>query len=174
MEKILCDRKKARNIYEAEHKAVIEKVTEALAILGPRLYLEISNLSQQASELVSSHMRILRHVDETRESLVTTSPSEPVLAEAASHIMNCSGILVQVLDHLVSSIRNHVVVNAVDQGELVGRILCLLAIDKAIQSKSKFWNMYSQPITFKNFLMHLLVRSLAKSLVRFLLKKPTV
>ena len=57
----------------------------------------------------------------------------------------------QVLDHLVSSIRNHVVVNAGDQGELVGRILCLLAIDKAIQSKSKFWNMYSQPITVQEF-----------------------
>ena len=151
MEKILCDRKKARDIYEAERTVVIEKVTEALAILGPRLYLEISSLSQQASELVSSHMRILRHVDGTRESLVTTSPSEPVLAEAASHIMNCSGILVQVLDHLVSSIRNHIVVNAGDQGELVGRILCLLAIDKAIQSKPKLWNMYSQTVTVQEF-----------------------
>jgi hypothetical protein len=40
-----------------------------------------------ASELVSSHMRILQHVDETWESLVTTCPSEPVLAEAASHTM---------------------------------------------------------------------------------------
>jgi hypothetical protein len=176
MEKILCDRKKARNIYEAEHKAVIEKVTEALAILGPRLYLEISNLSQQASELVSSHMRILRHVDETRESLATTSPSEPVLAEAASHIMNCSGILVQVLDHLVSSIRNHVVVNAGDQGELVGRILCLLAIDKAIQSKSKqseskLWNMYSQPITVQEFFDALVGSESCKKLSPIFAKK---
>ncbi|CAG8634928.1 12267_t:CDS:2, partial [Ambispora gerdemannii] len=151
MEKILCNREKVRYIYE-KRDTIIETVTEALAILGPRLYLEISSLSQQASKLVSSHMRILRHVDEERESLVTTSPSEPILAEAASHIMNYPGIFVQVLNHLVNSIRSHVVVNAGDQGELVGRILCLLAVDKAIQSKYECWNMYSQSITVQEFL----------------------
>ncbi|KAG9292444.1 hypothetical protein G9A89_015314 [Geosiphon pyriformis] len=163
-EKILCDSMKAREIHETEHIVVIKKVTEALAILGPRLYLEISSLSQQAFELVSSHMRILRHVDQTRESLVTACPSEPVLAEAASHIMNRSGILVQVLGHLVSSIRNHIVVNAGDQGELVGRILCLLAIDKAIQSKPKVWNMYSQTITIQEFFDALVGRDSWKKL----------
>ncbi|CAG8658023.1 4878_t:CDS:1, partial [Ambispora gerdemannii] len=39
-----------------------------------------------------------------------------------------------------------------DQGELVGRILCLLAVDKAIQSKYECWNMYLQPITVQEFL----------------------
>ena len=65
----ICDRKKARDIliYETEHPVVIEKVAEALAILGPQLYLEISNLSQQASELVSDHMRILCYVCEAWE-----------------------------------------------------------------------------------------------------------
>ncbi|KAG9306921.1 hypothetical protein G9A89_000789 [Geosiphon pyriformis] len=125
-EKILCNSKKAKNIYETD-------------------------LLQQASELVSSHMRILRHVNETRESLVTACLSEPVLAEAASYIMNQSGILVQVLGQLVSSIRNHIIVNAGDQSELVGRILCLLAINKSIQSKPKVWNMYSQTITIQKF-----------------------
>ncbi|CAG8608642.1 13198_t:CDS:2 [Funneliformis caledonium] len=111
MKKILCDRKKARDIYEAECTVIIKNVTEALVILRSQLYLEISSLLQQTSD-------------------------EPVLAEAASHIMNCSRILMQVLDHLVSSIRNHIVVNAGNQGELVGRILYLLAIDKAIHSES--------------------------------------
>ncbi|CAG8684476.1 2580_t:CDS:1, partial [Ambispora gerdemannii] len=153
MEKLLCDEEKAEHIYVNRVGPIsINTMTEALAILGPRLYLEISSLSQQATKLVSSHMRILRHVDEERESLITTSPSEPILAEAASHIMNYPGIFKQVLDHLATSIRSHVVVNAGDQGELVGRILCLLAVDKAIQSKYKCWNMYFQPITVQEFL----------------------
>ncbi|KAG9299853.1 hypothetical protein G9A89_003397 [Geosiphon pyriformis] len=131
MKKIFYNREKARNIYKVEHKMVIKKVTEALAILEPWLYLEISNLLQQASELISSCIRILHHVDESWEFLAITSPNKPMLAKAASHIMNCYRIFVQVLDHLVSSIKNHVVVNTNNQSELVSRILCLLAIDKS-------------------------------------------
>jgi hypothetical protein len=49
-EKILCNSKKARDLYEKEHTVVvIEKVTEALVILGPWLYLEILSLSQHQS-----------------------------------------------------------------------------------------------------------------------------
>ncbi|CAG8506610.1 4052_t:CDS:2 [Ambispora gerdemannii] len=94
MEKILCDMTKARYIYEKRVNSYtfIETVTEALVILGPRLYLKISSLLQQASKLVSNHMRILRHVDDERELLITISPSEFMLAEAASHTMNCPGI----------------------------------------------------------------------------------
>ncbi|KAG9285614.1 hypothetical protein G9A89_009254 [Geosiphon pyriformis] len=125
-EKILCNSKKARNIYKTEQIVIIKKVTEALAILGPRLYLEISNLLQQAS-------------------------NEPVLAEAASHIINQSEILMQVLGQLVSSIRNYIIVNTDNQDELVSRILYLLAIDKAIQLKPKVWNMYLQTITIQKF-----------------------
>ncbi|KAG9285095.1 hypothetical protein G9A89_009906 [Geosiphon pyriformis] len=124
-EKILCNSKKARNIYEIKQIVVIEKVTEALAIFGLWLYLEISSLSQQASELVSNYIRILCHVDETRESLVTACP--------------------------ISSIRNYIVVNTGNQSEFVSRILCLLAIDKAIQSKPKVWNIYLQTITIQKF-----------------------
>ncbi|CAG8649860.1 11210_t:CDS:1 [Diversispora eburnea] len=154
--KLLCDHDEAAKIHENKDIESIKlTIEQSLAILGARVYLEISRVSQQASKLVSHHMRILRHVDDKRESLITTYPSEPILAEAASHVMSHPRILKQILDGVIYSVKNHIIVNAGEQGELVGRILCLMAFDKVIQSKSGLhyiWNKHSQSITVEEFL----------------------
>jgi hypothetical protein len=63
-------------------------IVETLAILGSRLCIDITPQSEYASQLMAGYMRLCLYILEDRESIITSMPSEPVLAEASARIMN--------------------------------------------------------------------------------------
>ncbi|CAG8717388.1 1410_t:CDS:2, partial [Funneliformis mosseae] len=80
-------------------------ITEALAILGTRLCIDIVPQSEYASLLMTSHMRLCLDVSENRKSNITSMPTEPVLAEAVARIMNDSEVSLTELTNRLASAR---------------------------------------------------------------------
>lgn len=81
--------------------------TIAIAILGPRIGLDVSPQSQLASELVASHMRSCAFISSDRQSLITMFPIEPILSEASAQLIYVHNIsLVSIIEKLISSVRN--------------------------------------------------------------------
>jgi hypothetical protein len=103
-------------------------------VFAVRIGLEIGEgeaPSRLAVEAVSSHMRILTGV--VGPLVVTTSPSEPMLAIAAARALNSSSKTYQkaietLLDKLI--LRGLILDRGL-QGELYSRLLLMLARDKA-------------------------------------------
>ncbi|CAI2191255.1 1738_t:CDS:2, partial [Funneliformis geosporum] len=60
-------------------KKEIEKlsVLESIAILGPRLCIDVVPQTELASELVASYMSLCYYISDTRESVMTYYPSDP-------------------------------------------------------------------------------------------------
>jgi hypothetical protein len=115
-----------------------------VAVLSARLFLDISPISSQArqieAELVRGHLRVLYSVREDLQTMVTGSSTEPLIAEAAAQIfnhtidyngnkepyMNIWRILGEFVEQGLSS--QGVI------GELIGRTLSILAMDRAINA----------------------------------------
>lgn len=113
---------------------------EAMAILGVRVCVDLVPQCQLSDTLVAQHMRTLYFVSEDRERMITGYFSEPVLVQAAAQLTNESAYSPSanrwsmLLRMLVGSLRNGMV-DAGFQGELVARILLLLAWDKCCLAK---------------------------------------
>jgi isochorismate synthase EntC len=63
----------------------------SIAILSARLLLDLSPATAHAKryeELVRNHLRMLYSVHENRQTIVTGSSPEPLIAEASAQIMN--------------------------------------------------------------------------------------
>jgi len=132
-----------------------------LAVVSTRLLLDFEparfSARRTEEELVASHMRIAFSVPQHREFMRTGTPSEPILAEAAAQIMNMPGfdtlaILNQYLEDGLAP--------KGERGELVGRVLDILAIDSVITtehqpSSSTDEIKYSKPISVISYLTHL-------------------
>jgi hypothetical protein len=134
---------------------------ETLSILGPRLCIDVSPWTSLSSQLVSNHMWLCLHVSEQRDRIATSLPSEPILAEAASRIMNDPSVDVsELLNVLASTFKEGVVLGGY-RGELVARFLLLrawdVACDKRIQSTTlTVNNQYSLSMPLGDFLKSLL------------------
>ena len=121
-----------------EDKDVQLKGDESLACLAVRLGLEFratSWLEGTAERTqVERHMRICLSAGAGFRSLVTVSPSEPLLAEASWTVMSkCLGLKEApraLLTHIDGSY-----LDAGGRGEVVAALLILLARDKAIQDR---------------------------------------
>jgi hypothetical protein len=63
----------------------------SIAILSARLLLDLSpasaNAKQYEEELVRNHLRMLYSVHQNRQTIVTGSSPEPIIAEASARIM---------------------------------------------------------------------------------------
>jgi hypothetical protein len=110
----------------------------ALAILGIRVCIDMVPQCQLSQDLVAQHMRALYHVSASRDAVFTGYFSEPVLVQAAGQLSNMDALdgsarWVLLLRVLVQSLKN-VQVNAGFRGELVARILLMLAWDKCCSS----------------------------------------
>src|SRR5262249_49372844 len=110
-----------------------------LAVLGTRMLLDIAPRNDLASDLVSNYMRCCVFVSQGRDFMWTVSPSEPVLVEAATQYMHevragHSPPLSLMLKHLSVALLTGMV-EAGPRGELVARIILLLAADHACQQK---------------------------------------
>ncbi|KIJ58757.1 hypothetical protein HYDPIDRAFT_33872 [Hydnomerulius pinastri MD-312] len=108
-------------------------LSSKLACLATRLPIEFLSTSyaSHAEEMkqVEGHLRLVLRVDENMESMVTVSPSEPVLSEAAYWIMqnprfNLPGALTEILRGFS--------VHKGDRGELLVMLLFTMARDAAV------------------------------------------
>uniref|UniRef100_A0A1D1XK08 Cytochrome c-type biogenesis protein CycH n=1 Tax=Anthurium amnicola TaxID=1678845 RepID=A0A1D1XK08_9ARAE len=146
---------------------------ETLSILGPRLCIDVSPWTLLSSQLISSHMWLCLHVSEERDRITTSLPSEPILAEAASRIINDPSVDVsELLNVLASTFREGVVLGGY-RGELVARFLLLRAWDVACNKRITSTtltvsNQYSLSMTLGDFLKTLLVAETYKELAPYL------
>ncbi|KAF8554213.1 hypothetical protein OG21DRAFT_1484826 [Imleria badia] len=114
---------------------------QKLACLAQRVPIEflsahyISHVSDKEKEQVNSHMRVILKVDRGLQTMATTSPSEPILAEAASTIMSRNpGFDPPVA---LQKILNGFAVHKGELGELIVALLFVIARDTAVRSAVK-------------------------------------
>jgi hypothetical protein len=97
------------------------------AILAVRLSLTVGPFSTEAAEVVSSHLAVLLKTDDDRHFLRTYYPSEPILAEASAQCTSSIG-----WGYPLKALYHHMqngIVDAGYRGELLSKILCLMAMD---------------------------------------------
>jgi hypothetical protein len=104
-----------------------------LACLGPRLALQIGSCTQDARELVASHMMYLEHVGDDHVQLFTRYLSEPILAEASAHATGECGWHIP-LESLLYKLQRGVV-DAAFRGEFVTKALLCVACEDAQRDK---------------------------------------
>ena len=128
-----------------------------IAILAPRLALTIGPYTLEAPELVASHLGVVTRTDDERRFLRIVYPSEPVLAEASARLTHLYG-WANPLSALVHYVKGGIVETGF-RGELITKIVCLMAMDEALRSISISENrwQFSQPILVSHFLNHLIV-----------------
>ncbi|CAG8649282.1 5507_t:CDS:2, partial [Paraglomus brasilianum] len=138
-----------------------EKITipESIAVLGPRLCIDVVPQTELATELVASYMSLCYYISNTRESVMIDYPSDPVLAEASAHITNNTNRigLAHHVCTLISALREGSVEGGY-RGELVARLILTMAWDKACieHSHTKKANMFSHPMTLQQYFQALL------------------
>ena len=109
--------------------------------MAVRLALEFSAVSTASRnrelEQVEKYMRVCMRIDKDFEKVVTTSPSEPILAEASRLVM---------LDNPAFNVPRALLkqlekpgLDKGDRGELVAELLLILASDAAYDSKKNSW-----------------------------------
>lgn len=89
-------------------------------------------MSSEASQLVASHLAVLTQTDKDRYFLRTIYPSEPLLAESSAELTHKYGWDLP-LGALCEYVRSGVV-EAGYRGELLTKIICLMAMDDALNS----------------------------------------
>ena len=125
-----------------------------LAVLACRLALTVGPFSAEARDLVSSHLAILLNTDPDRHFLKIHYPSEPILAEASAGITAVIG-WAPALQALYHYLQNGIV-NMGYRGELLSKVLCLMAMDRirkpfSLTSNPTYWR-HTQPVKVRDFL----------------------
>ncbi|GJE95218.1 hypothetical protein PsYK624_113990 [Phanerochaete sordida] len=107
------------------------QLTLAIAAIRVLLEFDISREPARdlAQDLVARHMLIVFGVPEHREYMRMGAPSEPLLAHVAAHVMN-EHTQIDVVGALASAMKAGQIDKG-QRGELVGRLLMILAHDKA-------------------------------------------
>ncbi|KAG9294933.1 hypothetical protein G9A89_003966 [Geosiphon pyriformis] len=133
---------------------------ECLAILGPRLCLDIVPQSELASTLTVSYMRPCFFINDTRTTILCIT--EATIAEASAQITGESeGVgLVRVLNPLINMMKEGLVERGY-RGEVVARLILLHAWDRAcgaLQSlnSEESSNWFSRPMPLVRYLRYLL------------------
>ena len=118
-----------------------------LALLSYRLNFYVTS-GALAEDLVSRWMRYVLYIDQTRELMRTTQPSEPILAYTAAKRMLNPGLRHRVIkDFARASFEGSV--NLGDIGEIVAGLLLLFAYD---ESHSSHEFTLPTPLSLKDFL----------------------
>ena len=144
---------------------------QSLAVLGTRMLLDIAPRTELASDLVGNYMRHCVFVSQARDFVWSVSPSEPVLVEAATQLMHEKANinpppLPCMLKHLEEALLCGFV-EAGPRGELVARIILLLAADHACQKKGLAGRQfqYAQVLTVGEYLNSLIGADQLQTLV---------
>ena len=143
---------------KSDLEQLLKQPAQALAILGIRACIDMVPQCQLSRDLVAYHMRTLYGIPADRDAVVTGYFSEPVLALAAGQLTNAVpngwGLL---LESLVQSLRDEQV-DAGFRGELVARLLLLMAWDRCVlEGQSPFTSRcYLDAVPMVRFLSSLL------------------
>ncbi|KAJ7226128.1 hypothetical protein GGX14DRAFT_423974, partial [Mycena pura] len=105
----------------------------AFAAVSTRVLIDVEPQRETARRLISTlvcnHLRTVFLAPAHREYMMTGTPSEPILAEAAAVIMHESQVsIVKFLQAVLASN----LISKRERGELVARALLIMAIDRAI------------------------------------------
>lgn len=100
----------------------------ALALLSYRLNFNVIN-GTLAEKMVGKYMRYIVYINEARDLLRTTQPSEPILAFVAAEQMKKPAIRSSVIRQFVASCFEGTV-NVGDVGEITAALLLLFAYDE--------------------------------------------
>jgi hypothetical protein len=118
-----------------------------LAVLGNLLSLEISAMSEDATELSSSHMRVVAAISDDRESVFTMQTAEPVLVMAAMQLF-ANGYVSwsRAISDFEATLRTTTKIGF--RGELGCQLLCLLAWQNMTASLSReaLFNFPAMPV----------------------------
>jgi hypothetical protein len=116
----------------------------SIAVLSARLLLDLSPSSSRArkfeEEQVRTHLRMMYSVRKGQEVIVTGSSPEPLIAEAsaiAMHYVIENGPAYMDIWGLLGTFIDEGLAPQGTVGELIGRVLSILAMDRAIQALPK-------------------------------------
>jgi hypothetical protein len=136
----------------------------AVALLSVRGAVFVKPQSELASSLVAKHLGMCLAISSDRGLVFTGYPSEPVLAEAACRIMNRRSKLDvgEILSPMLPYVREGIVDGGA-RGELVARILFLMAWDRACKNDTSEYKprftifgdhkvLYTRPLVVREFL----------------------
>jgi hypothetical protein len=127
-----------------------------LAVLAPRLAITVGPSTVEASEFIASHLACLTHTDSERHFLRTVYPSEPILAQVSAQLTHKYG-----WDRPLLALHHYVqggIVEGGYRGELLTKIVCLMAMDRALATitpPAGQWS-FARPITVSQFLNNLI------------------
>ena len=111
--------------------------TALLAVLSPRLALQLNSATLVPENLVKSHLGMCYFVSEQQGFMIADYPSEPVVALAASLLLinePFKGITwISTLKNLVKFIKSGAVENGY-RGELLARVLLSIAWDLSVKT----------------------------------------
>ena len=125
-----------------------------LAILAPRLALTTNPYLREAAEIIASHLAILMRTDKDRHFLRSAYASEPIIAEASAQITREKG-WGQVLRALHTNVQTGIVEGGF-RGELLSKILCLMAVDKSQPDRTLGTWEFTRPVKVSDFLNNFL------------------
>jgi hypothetical protein len=129
-----------------------------LAALSVRLMLDFEPRRMSATEvenlMVAGHLRVANIIPAHREYVISSTPSEPVVAEAAAQVL-CSQNMV---DLLTQNVREGLIEKG-QRGELVARLLLTLAHDQELAdikiphraNQGQLEKLYTSPIPVTTF-----------------------
>ena len=125
----------------------------AFALLARRILLHFrplqSSTTTMASNLVARHLQVAYVVPTHRTFLVSGSPSEPFLVEAAARMMETPGF--STIECLLR-FTNEELLDPGESGEIVGRALMIDAYDAALRARLPSSNMYHSWVPVLDFL----------------------
>src|ERR1700733_618720 len=115
----------ARNYGEYDAKSYLAAISVRLLLdFEPRRITAIEN----ENLMVAGYLRVANVIPSHREYIVSSTPSEPVVAEAAAQVLQKQNMI----ELLFNNVRNGLIQKG-QRGELVARLLLTLAHDAAIE-----------------------------------------
>ena len=151
------DASRANEPFEVPLPLTPTNLIKLIAVVAPRLALTIGPFTSEASELIASHLAVLTKTDDERHFLQTVYPSEPILAAASATLTDDHG-WAHPLSALIHYVRGGIV-EAGFRGELITKIVCLMAMDRTLSSITARGNRwpFARPVLVSEFLDHLIV-----------------
>ena len=115
---------------------VATKTDHAFALIANRICLQPSMNDKTSYEVavksVDLHLRLLTAVHNHLGTISTTTPSEPIVADAAFHLLGISDNWEKALTQVINDLFSHGRIEKGEIGELFSRLLVILAQDAAL------------------------------------------
>jgi hypothetical protein len=144
------------SVFKAKSLSTSRNLLRLLAVMSTRLAITMGPAQEEAAEMVASHMAVCTATEKDRHYLTIDYPSEPLLAEASAELTSFYG-----WDNGLRALIHYAKQGVASQGwrgELVTKILCLMAMDLTLRTKLPdpervSWT-YMRPVRVKDFLNH--------------------